>query len=251
MDEGAAAEARGGRGIRKLIVLIVVVVGLLVAVKFLPVKDYILSGLAWTQRLGAWGPVFVSVFYILACVLMVPGLIITIAAGFLFGLLWGTIVVSIASTIGACVAFLIGRTLARRWIEQRVRNQPKFAAIDSAVGKEGFKIVLLTRLSPIFPFNLLNYAYGLTKVKFWSYAGASWLGMIPGTVMFVYIGSAIAEAGKSLADVESGTGQGNLGKTILFWGGLLIAVFVAVFVTRISRKALREAVGRTESTDNH
>ena len=247
MDELAPAKAKGTRGIFKLIILIVVVVGLLVAAKFLPMKEYIMAALEWTQRLGPWAPIFVAIFYILACVLMMPGLIITIAAGFLFDLLWGTVVVSIASTIGACAAFLVGRTLARRWIEQRVQNQPKFAAIDSAVGREGFKIVLLTRLSPIFPFNLLNYAYGLTRVKFWSYALASWVGMIPGTVMFVYIGSAIRKAGKSLADLESGTGQASPGKTIFFWAGLLIAVFVAVFVTRISRKALTEAMKDSES----
>ena len=251
MGEAATEKARSPRVPWKLIILIIIILGLLVAVKLLPVGKYVISALEWTEGLGSWAPIFVVIFYILACVLMMPGLIITIAAGFLFDLLWGTIIVSIASTIGACAAFLIGRTLARRWIEQRVRSQPKFAAIDSAVGQEGFKIVLLTRLSPIFPFNLLNYAYGLTKVKFWSYAVASWVGMIPGTVMFVYIGSAIRKAGKSLAEVESGTGQGNLGKTIFFWGGLLIAVFVATFVTRISRKALREAVGQTEPTDNH
>ena len=251
MGEDATEKARIGGVPWKLIILVVVVVGLLVGAKFLPVKEYILSGLEWTEGLGAWGPLFVAIFYILACILMVPGLIITIAAGFLFGLLRGMIVVSIASTIGACAAFLIGRTLARRWIEQRVRKQPKFAAIDSAVGKEGFKIVLLTRLSPIFPFNLLNYAYGLTKVKFRSYAVASWIGMIPGTIMFVYIGSAIRKAGTSLAEVESGTGQGTLGKTILFWGGLLIAVFVAGFVTRISRKALHQAVDGGKSAANN
>ena len=251
MDQDVASKVKRGRGIWKLVFLVVIVAGLFVAVRVLPVKNYIVEGLEWTKGLGAWGPVFVAVFYVLACVLMVPGSIITIAAGFLFGLLGGSIIVSIASTIGACAAFLVGRTFARGWVAQKVADRPKFKAIDEAVGKEGFKIVLLTRLSPIFPFNFLNYAYGLTKIKFWKYAVASWVGMIPGTVMFVYIGLAIHKAGKSLADVKSDTGQGDLGKTILFWGGLLIAVFVAAFVTRLSRKALHETVGQTEPTNNH
>lgn len=244
MDEIAKAKAKGSRGISKLIILIVVVLGLLLAAKFLPVKDYILSALQWAQSLGIWGPVFVAIFYILACVLMVPGSIITIAAGFLFGLLGGTIVVSIASTIGACAAFMVGRTFARALIAQKVADRPKFKAIDEAVGKQGFKIVLLTRLSPIFPFNLLNYAYGLTKVGFWQYALASWIGMFPGTLLFVYLGT----AGRSLTDIAAGQDQSNWATRIFLMVGLAVAIVVVFFVTRLARKALAEAVENTQST---
>ena len=243
MDELAPAKAKGSRGIFKLIILIVVVVGLLLAAKFLPVKDYIMSALEWAQGLGSWGPIFVGVLYVLACVLMVPGSIITIAAGFLFGLFWGTITVSIASTLGACLAFIVGRTLARGPVEQKVTHRPKFAAIDKAVGEQGFKIVLLTRLSPIFPFNLLNYAYGLTKVGFWQYALASWIGMLPGTVLFVYMGT----AGRSLTDIAAGEGQSNWATRIFLLVGLLVAIVVVFFVTRVARKALADAMGDSKS----
>ncbi len=243
MDELAPAKAKGTRGIFKLIILIVVVVGLLLAAKFLPVKDYIMSALEWAQGLGSWGPIFVGVLYVLACVLMVPGSIITIAAGFLFGLFWGTITVSIASTLGACLAFIVGRTLARGPVEQKVTHRPKFAAIDKAVGEQGFKIVLLTRLSPIFPFNLLNYAYGLTKVGFWQYALASWIGMLPGTVLFVYMGT----AGRSLTDIAAGEGQSNWATRIFLLVGLLVAIVVVFFVTRVARKALADAMGDSKS----
>ena len=153
-------------------------------------------------------------------------------------MLWGTIVVSIASTVGACAAFLIGRTFARGWVEQKVAKRSKFKAIDEAVGKQGFKIVLLTRLSPIFPCNLLNYAYGLTNVKFWTYAVASWLGMLPGTVMFVYFGT----AARSLTEIAAGESQDKLATRIFLVLGLIVAIGVVVFVTHVARKALRQAV---------
>jgi uncharacterized membrane protein YdjX (TVP38/TMEM64 family) len=222
---------------------VVIVAALLVAVRVLPVKSYIVSALEWTENLGVWAPVFTVVLYVLACVLMVPGSIITIAAGFLFGLLWGTVVVSIASTIGACAAFLIGRTFARGWVQQKVADRPKFKAIDEAVGKQGFKIVLLTRLSPIFPFNLLNYAYGLTKVRFWQYVVASWLGMLPGTIMFVYFG----RAAKSLTEIAAGDSQDQLATRIFLLLGLIIAIGVVVFVTHVARKALHQAVAQSDT----
>jgi uncharacterized membrane protein YdjX (TVP38/TMEM64 family) len=246
MAESITGRSRHRRGIWKLVILVVIVAGLLLAVTLLPVKEYILRVLTWTETLGAWAPIIVGIFYILACVLMVPGLIITIAAGFLFGLLWGTIIVSIASTVGACAAFLVGRTLARGWVEQKVADRAKFKAIDEAVGKQGFKIVLLTRLSPIFPFNLLNYAYGLTNVKFWTYAVASWLGMLPGTVMFVYFG----KAAKSLTQIAAGQSQDKLATRVFLVLGLIVAIAVVVFVTHVARKALRQAVDQTESATN-
>ena len=242
MGEGATEKARSAQMPWKLIVLIIIILGLLVAVKLLPVGKYVISALEWTEGLGPWAPIFVVIFYILACVLMMPGLIITIASGFLFDLLWGTIIVSIASTIGACAAFLVGRTFARGWIAQKVANRPKFKAIDEAVGKQGFKIVLLTRLSPIFPFNFLNYAYGLTKVKFWKYAVASWAGMLPGTVMFVYFGT----AARSLTEIAAGGSQDKSATRIFLLLGLIMAIVVVVFVTHVARKALQQAMGQSE-----
>jgi uncharacterized membrane protein YdjX (TVP38/TMEM64 family) len=185
---------------RKWLILLAILVLLILALLVLPVKDWLVSALEWTQGLGLWGPVFVAAFYIVACILFLPGSVLTLGAGFLFEVIVGTITVSIGSTLGACAAFLVGRTIARNWISKKVAANEKFAAIDDAVGRQGFKIVLLTRLSPVFPFNLLNYAFGLTKVSFWKYALASWIGMLPGTVMYVYFGAGL----RSLADVATG-----------------------------------------------
>jgi len=171
-------------------------------------------------------------------VLFVPGSILTLGAGFLFGVVYGTIAVSIGSVLGATASFLIGRTLLRGAMEKRIAAYPRFQAIDRAVGEQGFKIVLLTRLSPVFPFNLLNYAFGLTKVRLWQYVLASLIGMIPGTLMYVYLGSAL----KSLAEVAAGTPKGGTPQTVFFVVGLVMTIVATVVITRVARRALNEAV---------
>jgi len=237
---GTASRAKSGGKSRKWVMVgfLTAVVALFVTMQFLPVRGYIESFLEWCRGLGFWAPVVLIAAYILACIFFIPGSILTIGAGFLFGVIKGTITVSIASTLGATAAFLIGRTIARGKIEEMVEGKPKFSAIDRAVEKEGFKFVFLTRLSPIFPFNLLNYAFGLTKVPLWKYVLASWIGMIPGTVMYVYIGSGL----ESLVAVGAGaTGEKTTAERVLFWVGLVATVLVATVVTTIARRALRDA----------
>jgi len=208
----------------------------------LPVQSYLAAILAWTKGLGFWGPLVVILAYIAATVLFMPGSVLTLGSGFLFGVAMGTVWASIGSTLGAAAAFLVGRTVARDWVARKVSGKPKFTAIDEAVGEEGAKIVFLTRLSPIFPFNLLNYAFGLTKVRFWHYFFASWIGMLPGTVMYVYLGS----AARSLAQIAAGRVEGGSAQRIFFWIGLAATVAVAVFVTRIARRALKEKISERE-----
>ncbi len=152
--------------------------------------------------------------------------------------MYGSVAVSVGSVLGATAAFLVGRTLLRGSIERRIASYPRFQAIDRAVGEQGFKIVLLTRLSPIFPFNLLNYAFGLTNVRLWQYVLASWIGMLPGTVMYVYLGSAL----KSLADVAAGAPEGGTPQTVFFVVGLVMTIVATVVVTRVASRALNEAV---------
>ena len=132
--------------------------------------------------------------------------------------------------------FLICGTLNAQ--SKKIKGNKKFNAIDNAVGKEGIKIVLLTRLSPVFPFNLLNYAFGLTKIDFWKYALASWIGMLPGTVMYVYFGASL----RSLADITTGEVETGTAGQVALWIGLLATVTVTVFATYIAKKALKEAV---------
>ncbi len=173
---------------------------------------------------------------------MAPGTPLTLGAGFAFGPPRALVAISIGSTLGACAAFLVSRYLARPWIERAFAGNAKFRAIDRAVGGHGFKIVLLTRLSPIFPFNVLNYAYGLTSISFVRYALASWLGMLPGTMMYVYLGS----AARSLAETASGDAAARPVAQAFFYVGLALAVVVSVVVARIARKALSEIVGDDE-----
>ena len=204
----------------------------------LPIQSYLLSMLEWTRGLGMWGGLVIILAYLVATVLFVPGSVLTLGAGFIFGVVVGTVWASIGSTLGAAAAFLVGRTLARGWVSKKVSGNPKFAAIDEAVGEEGAKVVFLTRLSPIFPFNLLNYAFGLTRVSFWHYLVASWIGMLPGTVMYVYLGT----AARSLAEIAAGRVEGDSLQRIFFWVGLMATVLVVVLVTRIARRALKEKI---------
>ena len=188
------------------------------------------------RNLGALAPVAFIAIYVAACVAFVPGSILTIGAGVIFGVVWGSIYVSIAATTGATAAFVIGRYLARGWVARRIEGNAKFRSIDEAVAHEGWKIVLLTRLSPVFPFNLLNYAFGLTRVRLLDYVAASWLGMIPGTIMFVYIGSLSG-------DLARAAGRSRA-RTPAEWAldvvGFIATVAVAVYATRIGARALRE-----------
>ncbi|MFQ5912055.1 MAG: TVP38/TMEM64 family protein [Nitrospinota bacterium] len=227
----------------------IVILGLLMAVviaifTFLPVREYLGGFLEWVDGIGIWGPILLAVAYTPASVFYVPGWILTTGSGFVFGVLLGTVTVSVGSVIGASAAFLLGRTLARDWIEARVISNSRFRAIDRAVGKNGFKIVLLTRLSPVFPFNLLNYAFGITKVSFRDYVLASWIGMLPGTVMYVYLGS----AAKSLTDLAAGDISGGMGQQALFGVGLAATVLLTILITRMARSAIKGALVVPQTT---
>lgn len=201
-------------------------------------QELLRNALEWMNGLGAVGAIAFIALYLLATVAFFPGSILTLGAGVVFGVGLGALYVLIGATLGATAAFLVGRYLARGWVSQKIAGNSKFRAIDEAVGREGFKIVLLTRLSPVFPFNLLNYAYGVTGVSLKDYVLAS-IGMIPGTIMYVYIGSLAG----SLATLGTGAQTAN---PVAQWAirimGFIATVAVTVYVTRIARKALAEAV---------
>jgi pyruvate/2-oxoglutarate dehydrogenase complex dihydrolipoamide dehydrogenase (E3) component/uncharacterized membrane protein YdjX (TVP38/TMEM64 family) len=225
------------KSLTRIILIVIVAIVLAASLLILPVKHYLIASLEWTQGFGIWAPLFVAGFYILAAVLFLPGSVITLGAGFLFGVPTGLLTVLIGANLGAWAAFLVGRTIARKWVEKKVAGNPKFAAVDEALGREGFKVVLVLRLSPVFPFDLLNYALGITRVSFANYAVASVIGMLPGTLMYVYFGS----AARSLTDVATGTVEGGFAGQVFFWVGLAATIAVAFFVTGIARKSLKEA----------
>ncbi|MBD1877961.1 TVP38/TMEM64 family protein [Coleofasciculus sp. FACHB-T130] len=217
---------------------------LIFAAKYFNVQEQLKSALAWIDSLGFWAPLTFIVLYILATVLFIPGSILTLGAGVVFGVILGSIYVFIGATLGAAAAFLVGRYLARGWVSKQIENNPKFKVIDQAVAKEGFKIVLLTRLSPIFPFNLLNYSFGITQVSLKDYFLAS-IGMIPGTIMYVYIGS-LAGSIATIGAVQPKNTETEIAQWVVRVVGFVATVAVTIYVTRIARKALEKSVNQEE-----
>jgi len=195
---------------------------------------------AWVAGLGALAPLVFALGYAAAVVAFVPGSALTLAAGAIFGVAEGTVTVFVAAVLGSCAAFLIARYFARGAIERRLAGSAQFAAIDRAIGREGRKIAFLLRLSPAIPFTLLNYALGLTRVRFVDYLVAS-LGMIPGTLLYVYLGSLAGDAASASAG-----GGAAAGRTLVKALGLLATAAVTVYVTVLARRALREATGEAE-----
>jgi len=201
-------------------------------------QDLLRNALQWVDGLGAVGAIAFILIYIVATVAFLPGSILTLGAGVVFGVVLGSIYVFIGATIGAALAFLVGRYVARGWISKKIAGNDKFSAIDKAVGKEGLKIVLLTRLSPIFPFNLLNYGLGVTGVSFKDYVLGS-VGMIPGTIMYVYLGSLAG----NIATIGGADQPSN---PTITWAiriiGFIATVVVTLYVTKVARKALDESI---------
>jgi uncharacterized membrane protein YdjX (TVP38/TMEM64 family) len=224
-------KAVSGKGIG----LGILAITLLIGFRVLPVADWLAKFNNWVAGLGVLGILLFVVVYVVATVLFFPASILTVGAGLIFGVVLGTVAVSMAATVGAALAFLIARYLARDWIEQKVADNPNFRRIDHAIGERGAKLVFLLRLSPLIPFNLSNYFYGLTSVKFWPYVLASWIGMFPGTLLYVYLGAA-GKAG--LLGAAGRPSDRSLLEYTLFGVGLIATVIVTIWVTQIARKEL-------------
>ena len=229
--------AKKSKPIYKILGIVAVLIGLFMLSRFLPVGEWLEAFNVWVGELGAIGLVIFALVYVVATILLLPGAILTVGAGFVFGLGWGFLAVSAGSTTGAALAFLIGRFLARDKIEEMTRDKPKFRSVDRAIGKKGARLILLLRLSPLVPFNLSNYFYGLTAVKFWPYVLASWIGMMPGTLLYVYFGT----LGRAGLETAAGTdsGRGPLEWTLLSVG-LAATLVVTIWVSQIARRALKE-----------
>ena len=207
-------------------------------------QELLQNALTWVESLGSIAPIAFIVLYNVATVLLIPGSVLTLGSGILFGLFWGSIYVFFAATLGATLAFWLGRNVARDWVSEKISAYPKFAAIDKAVAKEGFKIVFLTRLSPLFPFNLLNYAFGITQVSLKDYVLGS-VGMIPGTILYVYIGSllgSIAQIGMKGATLDPQTQKLQWIAKIV---GFVATIAVTVYITRIAKKALDVSISES------
>ena len=192
--------------------------------------------LARVAALGPWAPIAFVAAYALATVLLVPGSLLTLASGLLFGVVQGALLAFAGASLGAAAAFLIARHSARGWVEKKLARRAFFARFDRALGEEGLRIAFLLRLAPVVPFVWLNYALGLTRVRFRDYLLASF-GMVPGAFLYAYAGSAAG----SLAALAGGEAPGGPGGWLLFALGLLAALAVAAVLGRIAGRALGEA----------
>ena len=182
-------------------------------------KETLEAGVDAVQAMGPAGVLVFGLIYCIAEILVVPATPLTLSAGYLFGLGQGTAIVLLAATCAACVAFGIGKTFLRTWVEEILGENPKFAKLDKAIGKEGFKLLLLVRLSPIFPFAVSNYLYGASSIDFASYFWGTLLGFAPGTLAYVYTGM----VGKALT---LGGGEGAEPWYVYAGGLAILAGFV-------------------------
>ncbi|MDQ3367385.1 MAG: TVP38/TMEM64 family protein [Myxococcota bacterium] len=211
---------------------------LLVAAMFLlPVRAWAVELVQWIREQGPLAALGFAGIYVLASVVMVPASALTLGAGFAYGPVWGTVLVAPAALLASTIAFLIARRFGRSWLAARLARDRRFTALDRAIAREGFKITVLVRLSPLFPYGLTNYALGFTDVQLRAYVVGSAIGMLPGTILYVYLGSLLTTAAE-LAARPQGSGA-----TALYWGGLAVAVVVTVVITVLARRALRAELG--------
>ncbi len=198
--------------------------------------DWIIIAVETIRGLGWIGPLAFALIYVVATIALIPGSAMTLIAGFIYGPILGTALVSPVSVLAATIAFLLVRTAFRHRIERRIRNQPFLDRLNQAAEESGFKLITLLRLSPVFPFVFLNYSLGLTRVRLRDYVLASFLGMFPATAMYVYIGSVAF----NIAEMLSGQREATTGETVLYWFGLGATVIVAVLLTQMARRSLAE-----------
>jgi uncharacterized membrane protein YdjX (TVP38/TMEM64 family) len=224
---------RSAKPNRKPLILLVTLLAVLTVIALSPVRSWLEISLQWVHGhpRGAWLAFVLT--YTVAAVLAVPSSILTLGAGFVFGLTAGVLLVSIGSLSGAACAFLVARHCIRDWLAARVSHLPRFRALDAATRQDGFLIVLLARLSPLLPFNLMNYGLGLTNVSFRDFVVASWIGMLPVTALYVYIGS----LAKNITELTSGMERGHAG-AVLLAAGLVATAALTVVVTRKASRTL-------------
>jgi len=223
----------------KLVGLAGAIGGLLVAFRVFDVPRHLLHFVEWVRQAGVVGALAFGGVYVGAAVLLLPASVLTLGAGFVWGPFVGLAVVLPSATVAATVAFFLGRTVARGWVQRRMADNPRFRAIDEAVGSGGFRLVLLLRLSPLFPFNLLNYMLGLTRVSPRDFILGSFIGMAPGTFMYLYLGSLVTSASQLLSGERPSAGPVGIALSAV---GLIATIVVTVWVTRTARAALTKTL---------
>ena len=205
---------------------------------FVPAAPWVSDLFHWLREAGSAGVLVYVAVFALAAVCFVPGSILTVGAGVAYGLVWGTVIASLAGSAAATAAFVVARTFARERVARWVAGDPRVEALDAAIGDHGLKLVILVRLSPLIPFNLLNYALGVTRVRLRDYALGTFIGLLPVTLLYVYLGSLAGE----LAAIARGTATAGPMRHAVSAIGLAATILATVHVTRLARRALAQAL---------
>ncbi|HUO81737.1 MAG TPA: TVP38/TMEM64 family protein [Gammaproteobacteria bacterium] len=210
----------------------IALVALAAAWYVLPVEEWVAAFDRWIRHQGVRGGLVFAIVYVAATVLLMPAWPLTVVAGLAYGVAVGFPLVLVSATVGATLAFLVSRHLLRAPVEKKVGEQALFRAVDRAISDRGWRVVGLLRLSPVVPFNVQNYLYGVTGIRFWHYVAATFVGMMPGTLMYVYFGA----AGK--AAIGGGAADAGALKWTFFAAGFVATVAVVVIITRRARQEL-------------
>lgn len=227
-----------GRGWRKFLLFFCVIATWYGLLQVLPLDQWLLKMLLWVEGCGYWGPAVFSLLYIPSCVLMFPDVLPNAAAGAIWGVGMGAVAVSFGRMFGSAMTFLLTRIIAGRWSERRIGADPRMAAVADAVQHQGFRIVLLLRLCPLFPAVMLNYTLGLTRISLPAYALATLIGMIPRTLLVAYIGSGT----RSVVELADGAEANVIANPALYWGGLLLSLITVIIIAIKTRQILNEAL---------
>ena len=225
----------------RLAVLLMVLVEYVAPAAFVPFLPWLLPPFEHLSHLRFWGPLALGGFCMVASAIPFPTLVAVLAAGFLLGVFVGSVVAILGTTVGACAAFLLVRVVARRWMDRRGVLSGRLAALDRAVGEQGFKIVLLSRLSPIGPFISLNYAFALTRVSLGQYSYGTLIGGAPATILYVFFGAGLHSL-REVITYTNGQGRAVAAHEVFFWASLILTVGVSAWLTHVARRALREAM---------
>jgi uncharacterized membrane protein YdjX (TVP38/TMEM64 family) len=216
------------RKILRALLVLLVLAAVVTALLWFKNTGLLDQALRWIKGLGPWAPLVFVVLYVATVVICMPAAILTAGGGFIFGMLGGSLYVLLAATIAANLNFLLGRHLARDWVSRKLQGNARFKALDDAVAREGWKIVALVRLAPVFPFSITSYAFGLTRVPLWEYFLANFA-MIPGTLMYVYFGSVARDLTEKVTTPPW-----------IKWTVGALTVIAILYVTRFARRALAQ-----------
>jgi uncharacterized membrane protein YdjX (TVP38/TMEM64 family) len=238
--------SKGERALYLQIAVFAVTVGLLLFLsRFFPIVDFVGAVQHREMRWGAWSAVCYPFLFGLCNVLLLPGGVLSVGAGFFFGLGWGFLIVFLGNAIAAAISFAFSRWFGRRWLSRRLSQNPTLKTLDPAVEREGWKIIFLSQLHPLFPTSLLNYVYGLTKIRFRTYMLWTAIGRTPGLFLYVYVGT-LGQLGLNLVRGKSHP------RLVEYWtwgGAFVTTTLLFILLTRIALRAIQKPEVRSGSQD--